>query len=86
MLIATRKSNGQTAIAFSEPKANAPFVCPECGDEVVLRRGSVRVGHFAHKIPDACHYGAGETEAHRRCKLEIYEALLRQPGVTKLVE
>jgi competence protein CoiA len=84
MLCATRKSDGQPALAFSESKLNAPFLCPECRAEVVLRAGTVRVSHFAHKPPITCSYGGGETEAHRRCKMEIYQALLRQPGVTKV--
>lgn len=41
------------------------------------------VAHFAH-WPDAkCAYtGEGESEEHRLAKLEIYQALLRAPGVT----
>ena len=83
MLCAQRKSTGDQAIATSESKANGPFVCPECATEVVLRIGSVRVSHFAHKSPVTCTYGAGETDAHRRCKMAIYEALLREPNVRK---
>jgi competence protein CoiA len=84
MLCAKRKSGGQSVFAKHESKSNGPFVCPECAKEVVLRKGTVRLTHFAHKSPIACSYGAGETEAHRRCKMEIYEALLRQPGVTEV--
>jgi len=84
MLCATRKSDGQSVIANQEYKSNAPFVCPECCEVVILRRGTVKLPHFAHKPPIVCSYGAGETEDHRRCKMEIYNALSRQPGVTKL--
>src|SRR6266849_9905617 len=83
MLCAKRKSNGQSVTAYSESRRNAPFLCPECNEEVVLRTGSVRVNHFAHKSPKTCPYASGESDAHRRCKIEIYEALLREPGVTK---
>jgi competence protein CoiA len=82
MLCATRKSSGQTVLATSESKSNGPFSCPECGGPVVLRAGSVRVSHFTHRSPTICDFARGESEAHRRCKLEIYEALLREPGVT----
>jgi competence protein CoiA len=82
MLCAIRKSNNRSVIAKWESKANGPFTCPECGDEVVLRQGSVRVNHFTHKSPLACGAAGGETNDHRRCKLEIYEALLGQAGVT----
>ncbi|MGO8677885.1 MAG: competence protein CoiA [Limisphaerales bacterium] len=82
MLCARRKSDNRSVIAKWESRANAPFACPECGGEVVLRQGTARMNHFAHKSPISCHYAGGETSDHRRCKLEIYEALLRRPGVT----
>lgn len=81
MLCAKRKSDGREAFAFSESKANAPFICPECDQEVYLRAGSVRVNHFAHKNPDACSFATGESDEHRRCKMEIYEALVKAPNV-----
>ncbi len=84
MLCAQRKSNRQSVFADSEARSSGPFLCPECEEEVVLRRGSVRLSHFAHKAVVSCIHGAGETDAHRRCKREIYEALLREPGVTKV--
>jgi competence protein CoiA len=84
MLSAKRKSDGQTVLANFESKSNGPFTCAECSEEVILRKGIARTGHFAHKSPITCKYGTGETESHRRCKMAIYEALLRQPGVTKV--
>lgn len=83
MLCAKRKANDQSAIAYSELKSNGPFLCPECDKEVVLKIGTVRLNHFAHKSAKSCDYGAGETDAHRRCKKAIYEALLREPNVKK---
>ncbi len=54
-----------------------------CNDEVVLKKGSVRIHYFAHKPPLACAYGKGESDEHLKCKLEIYENLIKQPNVTK---
>jgi competence protein CoiA len=82
MLCATRKSNNQSAIAKWQSKADAPFLCPECGTEVVLRHGTARMNCFAHKSPNSCQHAGGETNDHRRCKLETYQGLLRHPGVT----
>ncbi len=84
MLCAKRKSDGQIEIARLEARPFAPFCCPECDSEVILRVGSVRLSNFAHKPPVTCEYGKGESEVHRRCKMEIYEALSREPSVTKL--
>jgi competence protein CoiA len=35
-------------------------------------------------MSSVCPHSALETEEHRRCKKAIYEALLKQPGVTKV--
>jgi competence protein CoiA len=82
MLCAKRKHDGQRVLANSESRSNAPFLCLECDAEVVLREGSVRVNYFAHRSRSNCAFGTGESDSHRRCKMEIYEALLREPGVT----
>lgn len=82
MLCAKQKSTGETVTAYLASKTDAPFFCPECGDEVILKTGRRTVNHFAHINPLACRFTEGESEAHRYCKLEIYEALLQTPGVT----
>jgi competence protein CoiA len=38
--------------------------------------------HFSHKSHALCAYGRGESDEHRRCKMEIYEALLRESSVS----
>jgi competence protein CoiA len=43
--------------------------------------GKNKVSHFAHANPIACKFTEGESDMHRRCKLEIYLALLKAPGV-----
>src|ERR1044072_4639045 len=49
--------------------------CPLCVAETILKKGTMKVHHFAHKPPITCEYGRGETERHRECKLAIYEGL-----------
>jgi competence protein CoiA len=83
MLTAKVRSTGEQVIAKSATKSDGPFLCPECENEVVLKLGSVRLNHFAHKSATNCEYGKGETEAHRKCKMTIYEALLKEPNVKK---
>ena len=80
MLSARRKSDGQTVHAYFESKANAPFYCLVCGDPVILKTGKNKINHFAHEN-FACQYAEGESDTHRRCKIEIYKALLRAPNV-----
>jgi competence protein CoiA len=81
MLCAKRKSDGQIVTAYLESKRNAPFICIQCNEEVILKCGRNRVNHFAHANPIACKFAEGESEKHRRCKMEIFEALKREPGV-----
>lgn len=81
VLSALRKSDGQTVTAYEQRKENGPFCCLECGDPVILKAGRNRINHFAHENPLARHYAEAESDEHRRCKMEIYEALLRAQGV-----
>ena len=81
MLCAKRKSDGLTVNAYFESKVNGPFACLDCNEEVLLKTGRLRINHFAHANPIACKFAEGESEAHRRCKIEIYLALQNAPGV-----
>lgn len=66
--------------AWTTEKTEAPFFCKECLKEVILRKGRVRVHHFAHKPPVTCQYGIGETDEHHKAKKEIFEALKVNPN------
>ncbi|WP_277187664.1 competence protein CoiA [Caballeronia sp. BR00000012568055] len=81
MLTASRKIDGQKLYAFQADKIDAPFACPTCDTEVVLRKGHIKVHHFAHKPPVTCYRGQGETVEHMRCKLDVFNALSRAAGV-----
>src|SRR5258706_5412214 len=76
MLSAIRRSDNKKVLAREEAKSNQPFFCPECNDDTILKKGRIKAHHFAHKPPVTCEYGLGETEQHRRCKMEIYDGLV----------
>jgi competence protein CoiA len=82
MLTAIRLSDSTKVLARVSERPEAPFICPLCRREVILRKGKIKVHHFAHKPPVLCSLGAGETEAHHRAKLAIYDALKKEPHVT----
>jgi competence protein CoiA len=84
MLSARRQSDGQAVLAYDERKENGPFSCIECGDPVILKTGRNRINHFAHEFPLARHYAENESDEHRRCKTEIYQALLHHPRASKV--
>lgn len=76
MLSAKREKDGKKVLARHISKEEGPFNCPGCGKDVNLRKGQIKIHHFAHKPPFRCRFGAGETDAHRKCKETIYEKLL----------
>ena len=49
---------------------DAHYSCPRCGDDVILRRGEIKIAHFAHKAESAC---TSETIAHKTAKLLIFQ-------------
>jgi len=48
------------------------YYCPGCGEEVILRRGEVKVAHFAHKSGTNC---TQESILHKTAKNLIIEAI-----------
>jgi competence protein CoiA len=73
MLVAKRVSE-------AESRELGPWQCPSCADRVSIKKGQIKIHHFAHTPPVRCEYGAGESEAHRECKTAIYETLRALPG------
>lgn len=74
MLTAYSNANSN-CYAWISGREEGPFFCKSCNKEVILRKGNVRVHHFAHKPPASCYYGTGESAAHHNAKRAIYEAL-----------
>jgi len=83
MLVARIDTQEIPVIARDVTKEDGPFRCPECAGIVLVKKGHVKVHHFAHKPPFDCQYGQGESEEHRRAKMAIYDALRVHPDVTK---
>ena len=75
MLTAARQAGGQKVTAWEVERSDGPFFCFCCRQTVTLRRGEIKAPHFAHIPPVTCEYGKGESEAHRRCKIALYENL-----------
>lgn len=83
MLTAFREASGEKVAAWEVERSDAPFRCFCCREIVTLRRGEIKAPHFAHIPPVTCEYGTGESEAHRRCKIALYENLSAHPQVRK---
>lgn len=82
MLTAIRAKDGVKVVASEESKGNMPFACPECERPVLLKKGLVKIHHFAHVPLVTCAYGLGESEEHRQCKAKLYEILRQDNRVT----
>ena len=83
MLTAARQIDGQKIAAWEVERSDGPFLCFCCRQMVLLRKGEIKAPHFAHIPPVTCEYGAGESEAHRRCKIALYDSLSSHPRVRK---
>ncbi|HEX8847424.1 MAG TPA: competence protein CoiA family protein [Pyrinomonadaceae bacterium] len=83
MLTASRQVGGQKVAAWEVERGDGPFFCFCCRQTVTLRKGEIKAPHFAHMPPVTCEYGSGESEAHRRCKIALYEKLSADPRVRK---
>ena len=73
MLVALR--NTESVVAQDVTKEDGPFTCPWCEGLAIVKHGLLKVSHFAHKSNQGCEYSGNESELHKRCKLEIYNAL-----------
>lgn len=64
---------------------SASYFCPKCRKDVILRKGRIRIPHFAHRPDPNCNWGLGESEEHRQCKTEIFDALLKVANVKNVI-
>ena len=71
---------GQTVVAEACDVDESPFFCPGCQQQVLLKQGRIKIGHFAHLPASDCAY-ALESEAHRGAKWEIYQSLQAESEV-----
>ena len=82
-MICAINQTGNKCILWETEKDSCPFYCPECHAQLQLRKGIVRIHHFAHKPPVNCIYGVSESEEHYRIKKGLYEFFSKQSSCTK---
>lgn len=70
--------NGKEIDALSAQKGT-DFLCPECLKIVILKKGQIKIPHFAHKPPINCAWGTKETQEHLEAKRIIRDSY-RQRG------
>lgn len=75
-------SDGKSVIAWETEKKESAFTCPQCKDQVILKKGKVYVHHFAHRPGSEC-ANAGESILHMNIKRSVFEALRNFGDCTK---
>lgn len=56
-----------------EPTPSGKARCPQCGDEVLARCGTLVAWHWAHRRRDCDGWAEGETEWHRAWKQQVHD-------------
>lgn len=77
-MLTAMNQEGVQVLARDVSKGN-PYQCPACEASVILRKGTVKVHHFAHTEGFVCAYGKGESDEHHAAKLGLYDALAIHP-------
>ncbi len=67
MLVALNETGDRT-VAESITDRELKFFCPGCGKPVILKRGKIKIPHFAHSVLGLCDWDAGETTYHIEAK------------------
>jgi len=70
--------------AAEAPRAQ-PYACRGCGAPVTLKRGRLRIAHFAHRPDAGCAFGAGMSLTHLATQQALAQAL-RARGATVELE
>ena len=63
--------------AHVQPRARPVTTCPVCQRNVILKLGTVRSHHYAHRPEDICIASQPETALHINAKFHIYNQLLQ---------
>lgn len=63
------------------------FRCPQCGERVLLKVGSIRIPHFAHEMDSACinNFSEGESLPHIQGK-QLLHTLFKRVGKPSVLE
>jgi competence CoiA-like predicted nuclease len=59
-------------MAHMSEKSGGDYFCPECECQVIVRKPSKKIDHFAHKSGSNCAMG-GESFQHMKTKLSIFK-------------
>lgn len=73
-MITSLDKNNNIVISYETEKKQGPFKCPNCLKETILKKGKIKVHHFAHHKKCDC-IRKPETELHMKTKINIYKKM-----------
>src|SRR5215469_18611756 len=57
LMLSAYDPDKRSRLAWEVTKGDGPFTCPECKASVLLRKGEIKIHHFAHIPSTSCQYG-----------------------------
>jgi len=81
-MLTALNSSGEKVSGWDAKKEDE-YICPQCKQRVFLRKGIIKIPHFAH-YPDSspCTWWEPETEEHLMMKIQIMNLIKRDNKVT----
>lgn len=71
MTLTAKLQDGSVRLAADASRNDGPFFCSFCGSSMILRKGIVKIEHFAHQKLSDCPYSTGETYEHEKAKFDL---------------
>jgi competence protein CoiA len=63
-------------IQASDANSNGVFLCPNCQQKVILKKGEIKLPHFAHKSKSSCNgFSDNESLEHIKIKMNFFNLL-----------
>lgn len=81
----TARTDTTDYIEAAEAVRGVAYVCRDCRAPAILKKGALRIAHFAHRPAATCAFGSGMSLAHLVAQRRIAEAL-RGRGVDVQLE
>jgi len=73
--LALKKDDNKIAFASQTHKKDGPFYCPACLSDVVVRKCSNKIDHFAHHARQSPVLTKKDKELHNKCRDQILQLL-----------
>lgn len=83
-MLRAMNSQKQSVFASCVFKEDAPFFCPSCTCSVTLRRGDIRIPHFAHLPSSPCPYARKDSPLIHQAKFKLFSYLESDPDCSNV--